>query len=366
MRLRGAIAKTGCRKDGTMDRKTIAVGGAASQKSVLIIGGGFAGLTAAQTLLKSRKYTVTLVDRKEYFEVTPAQIHQLVAPDSLGDRPRFHYREVLGENFVLGEVVRLEDNVAVLAQGQRLSFDILILSPGTRYPRLPLAKPTDDVTLGQRRDTVMAENRKFQAAKSYLIVGGGLVGVELAGEIASSAPGKSIRLAHRGSRLVENLSSKASSEALTQLQALGVKVLLNTADASPAKDELVYDATTPKPATGFLASGQPEILDTRGQIVVNERFQVKGHASWYAVGDATDAPHSKQAVVAATQGGYVAKVLLGLTKPFHHRPLVAFVPLGSKLGFTQLPFGVVRWKFMVNMKRKNYLVELIRKQIGAA
>ena len=348
-----------------MDRKTIAVGGATGQKSVLIIGGGFAGLTAAQTLLNSGEHTVTLVDRKEYFEVTPAQIHLLVAPESLGDRPRFRYREVLGESFVLGEVVRLEDNVAVLAHGQRLKFDTLILSPGTRYRRLPLAKPTDNVTLEERRDIVKAENQKFQAASSYLIVGGGLVGVELAGEIAASAPGKSVRLAHRGPRLVENLSPKASNEALTQLQALGVKVLLNTADAKPSKDELLYEATTPEPATGFLASVQPGILDSRGQIVVNERFQVKGHANWYAAGDATAAPYSKQAVVAATQGEYVAKSLLGSAKPFRHRPLVAFVPLGSKLGFTQMPFGVVKWKFMVNMKRKNNLVELIRKQIGA-
>lgn len=333
--------------------------------SVLVVGGGFAGLSAAQGLLKSNKFTVTLVDRKDYFEITPAQIHQVVAPESLGDRPRFHYREVLGKNFVLGEVVSLESHAAVLADGRKLTFDTLILAPGTRYPRLPLAKPNEHVALGQRRNAVLAENQKFQAAKSYLIIGGGLVGVELAGEIAAAAPGKSVRLAHRGPRLVENLAEQASDLALSQLQALGVKVSLNTSDAQPLDGELVYDATSPEPATSFLASVKPGVLDSRGLIVVNQQFQVKGHPNWYAVGDANSAAEGKQAAVAGAQGRYVTQVLLGTTKSYKPQPTMALVPIGPRLGFAQLPFGVVKWKFLLNMKRKDYMVGMLRKQLGA-
>lgn len=333
--------------------------------SILIIGGGFAGLAAAQTLRKTPGHTVTLVDRKDYFEVTPAQIHQLVAPESLGDRPRFHYRDVLGTGFVQGEVSGLESHAAILADGRRLSFDQLILAPGTRYPRLPLAKPTDHVALGQRRNAVRLENQKFREAKSYLIVGGGLVGVELAGEIASAAPGKAVRLAHRGPRLVENLSEKASETALAQLRSLGVTVQLNTADAVPRDGEVLYDATSPEPATDFLAAVKPPVLDARGQIVVNENFQVKGHDHWYAVGDANAAPDGKQVAVAMGQGEYVAKVLLGAHKPYKPQPPMALVPLGTKHGFAQLPFGVVTWKFLINMKRKDFLVGMLRKRLGA-
>jgi len=334
--------------------------------SILIIGGGFAGLAAAQTLLRARKHTVTLVDRKDYFEATPAQIHQLVAPDSLGDRPRFFYKDVLGGAFVQGEVASLDSHAAVLADGKRLSFDQLILAPGTRYPRLPLAKPTDHVALGQRRNAVGAEHQRFAAAPSYLVVGGGLVGVELAGEIASAAPGKSVRLAHRGPRLVENLSEKASELALEQLRSLGVKVLLNTSNAQPLGGELLYDATTPEPATSFLATVQPGVLDARGQIVVDGGFQVKDHPHWYAVGDANAAQDGKQAAVAMAQGEYVAKALLGANKPYKALPPMALVPIGANLGFAQLPFGVVKWKFLVNMKRKDFLVGMLRKRFGAA
>jgi NADH dehydrogenase FAD-containing subunit len=189
--------------------------------------------------------------------------------------------------------------------------------------------------------------------------------VELAGELAAAAPGKRIRLAHRGPRLVENLSPRASAEALSQLKALGVNVLLNTLDAKPTEDEVVYDATSPEAATGFLASTQPGVLDDRGRIIVNERFQVRGHPHWFAVGDANAAPYAKQAVAATSQGGYVAKFLLGSGKPFRPQPLIALVPLGNKLGFSQMPFGVVKWKFLLNLKRKDYLVERIRTELGA-
>lgn len=333
--------------------------------SVLIIGGGFAGLTAAQALLKSTRHRVTLVDRKDFFEVTPAQLHLLVAPGSLGDRSRFRYLDVLGEHFVMGEVVRLEGKVAVLAQGQKLAFDVLVLATGTRYPRFPLAKPKDDVTLELRQESMLEETRRFQSAKSYLIVGGGLVGVELAGEIAAAAPGKPVRLAHRGNRLVEGLSPKASGEALSQLLALGVTVQLNTADAKPREGELYFITTTPESSTDFLASVQPEVLDDKGRILVNEGLQVKGHPDWYAIGDVNAAPDSKQAVVAAAQGKYLAASLMGSTKPYRPRPAMVLVPVGRRLGFSQMPFGVVKWKFLLDMKRKDYLVERIRKEMGA-
>jgi len=333
--------------------------------SILIIGGGFAGFSAAQALRKSGRHQVTLVDRKDYFEITPAQIHQLVAPESLGDSPRFYYKKVLAESFIQGEVVSMESRAAVLASGQRLTFDQVIVATGTRYPKLPLAKPTDHLALGQRRNATVAESAKFKEAKAFLIIGGGVVGVELAGEIASYAPGKSVRLAHRGPRLVENLSPQASEVALEHLQALGVKVELNTATAQPRDGEHLYDATSPVPATDFLASLQPAVLDARGQIQVNDHLQVKGLDHWYAIGDANNAPDGKQASVAMAQGAYVVKQIQGDTKPYKPQPPMALVPLGKTHGFAQLPFGVVKWKFLVNMKRKDFMVGMIRKQLGA-
>ena len=62
--------------------------------SILIVGGGFAGVSAAQALLKAKKVTVTLDDRKDYFEVSIAQLRSLVAPETIGDRSRVLYADL--------------------------------------------------------------------------------------------------------------------------------------------------------------------------------------------------------------------------------------------------------------------------------
>lgn len=333
--------------------------------SILIIGGGFAGLSAAQALRKSKEHRVTLVDRKDYFEMSPSLLHLFVAPDSLGDRPWFSYRDVLGDSFIRAEVQSLEDNAAILDKGQRVAFDTLIIATGTRYPRFPIAKPLNELSLQDRKASLAAERERFKGAKAYLIVGGGLVGVELAGEISSVAPGKPIRLAHRGDRLVENLSPKASQEALTQLQSLGVKVTLNCSDAKPGPDELLYQTVSPEASTHFLTSGQGSVLDDRGRVLVDEGFKVQGHPNWYAIGDVNASNHGKQAIIATAQGGFVAQAILGGRKPFRAQAVMALVPLGERLGFAQLPFGVVKWKFFLDMKRRDYFIEKIRKELGA-
>jgi apoptosis-inducing factor 2 len=334
--------------------------------SVVIVGGGFAGLSAAKNLIKAGGFEVTLVDRKDYFEVTMAQVRALVDPEAWHGKSRFLYRDVLEDRFIQAEVVGLDSRSVQLSTGQSLAFDNLILAPGTRYARLPLAKPWDEVTLEQRQEALRDSYRQAQDADSYLVVGGGLVGIELAGQIAAAAPGKKVRLAHKGERLAQNLVPRASEQARSDLARLGVEVLLNTADAQAEPGDLVLDATSPSPATEFLSDVEPSILDERGRIRVNEDFEVEGHPGWFAVGDANDSPEAKLSTSAANQGAWVAKFLSGKTKKrYRPWPVLAIVPVGDDLGFSQTPLGVRRWKIVLDMKRKDYLVNRSRKTLGA-
>jgi NADH dehydrogenase FAD-containing subunit len=340
--------------------------------SILVVGGGFAGIAAAQHLLKSKKVTVHLVDRKDYFEVTPAQLRALVSPETVGASSRIPYADILGAAFVHAEVVELEAQAAVLADGSRLSFDILILAPGTRYPRFSVAKPHDHLTKAQRWDHNQSEHSAFREAPGYLVIGGGLVGVELAAELAAYSGGKKVRLAHLGPRLVENLNPKASALALDHLTKLGVTVELNNGKAEGRDGELVYHTTSPVPSTGFLKEVRPAVLDAKGAIQVDAQLKVLGHPHWFAIGDANNFPDGKQAATAGVQGAYVAKAILsGLDpkkpapKPYSAQPTMALAPLGKTLGFAQLPFGVVKWKFLVDIKRKDGLVSMFRKRLGA-
>lgn len=339
--------------------------------SVLVVGGGFAGIVVAQALRKSDKLKVTLVDRKDYFEVTPAQLRALVDPESIGTRSRIAYRDLVRDSFVHGEVVDVESNSARLSDESVLDFDTLVLAPGTRYPRFPVAKPLGQTTAKLRQEHNQVEYERFKSASSYLIVVGGLVGVELAGELASHAPGKAVRLAHSGFRLVENLDLKASSLALAQLRKLGVDVELNTGDARPVNGEIVYVTVSPEPMTDFLRSVRPGILDPRGRIQVDSYFRVKGFEHWFAIGDANDFPEGKQASTAGAQGAFVAKAILGALssgaprlKPYRAHPIMALAPIGRTRGFAQMPFGVVTWKILVDIKRKDLLAGMFRRKLG--
>lgn len=135
----------------------------------------------------------------------------LVDPEGTGVRSWILWSHAFPENIQKGAVTAVEPQAVVLSDGARIPFDDLVLAPGTRYP-------------------------PFQAAQGYLVVGGGVVGVELAGELAG-ASGQRIRLAHRGPRLVEGLHPKASTLARRHLESLGVEVLLNTSDAQPLPGE---------------------------------------------------------------------------------------------------------------------------------
>ena len=84
-------------------------------------------------------------------------------------------------------------------------------------------------TLSTRAATFESMAAKLAAARSVLIIGGGPVGVELAGEIVSKTPGKRVTLVDGGSALLSlGMPPAAGSIALSWLRASGVRVLLNT------------------------------------------------------------------------------------------------------------------------------------------
>jgi len=338
-------------------------------KHIIVLGGGIGGLSAARALSASAMVSVTLVDRKDYFEVTYAQLRALVDPERTGLLSRIPYSQIFPGGFVHGEVQRVEDGAVVLADGAHLSFDFLVLAPGTRYPRFSIAKPTTQLRLADRNAHNRAEFERFRAAKGYLVLGGGAVGVELAGELASAAKGKTVRLAHRGPRLMEGMAPRASALALRHLTSLGVEVSLNSGIASPLPGELVYEAVSPEVATDWLPS---EILDGRGRIRVEPTLQVSGRPAWYAIGDASAAPDPKHGANAAAQGEYVAAQILTMLaspdrniKPYRSGRLVAVVPIGRSHGVAQLPIGVVAWKFIINLKRRDFFVGRYRRELKA-
>ena len=157
-------------------------------------------------------------------------------------------------------------------------------------------------THGNTCSSIQTDYEKIKEAKTILIIGGGPVGVELAGEIVVDFPDKKVILAHGGSRLIEFLGPKASEKALGWLRKKNVEVLLNERVDVDNRSEKTYRTSsgqTIEADCDFLCVGRKvssswmqssflkEVLDETGRVKVDEYLRVEGHTNVFAVGDVT-------------------------------------------------------------------------------
>lgn len=351
------------------------------QTDVLIVGGGFAGVSVAQSLEKQGIKTI-LVDKKDYFEVTFATLRNVADPSKTKDKARKLYKHFLSGRFIHSAVSEMTAYSAILEDGTQISFKNGIIASGTRYSSLPMAKSDQALQLQVRNDEMLSFHRKLKTAKKVMIIGGGVVGVELAGEVAFSMPNTQVTLAHNAETLLNGFKEKTQRKSLQQLQKLGVKVEFNrqyqnqngryidqvSGDVSDA--DLVYEATGVLPNNSFLQPKLAHILNEHGFVKVDENLQVKGEASLYALGDIADVGEAKMGYLAVEQGRYLAKVIMKkrkgkIHKGYKRNPLMAMIPVGAKQGVFQLSFAVTTSNLLVGMKQKDLFISKVYQAFGA-
>ena len=179
-----------------------------SRHRVLIVGGGFGGLSAAKALGRDDRVMVTLVDRRNHHLFTPL-LYQVatgaVSPGDIAQPLRSILRRQRNTTVLLGEAVGLdvERREVVLADGGPLSYDTLIVAAGARFSYFghdewsgdaPGLKSLDDALEIRRRILIAFEaaEREHDPARraewmSFVLVGGGPTGVELAGALGEIA-----------------------------------------------------------------------------------------------------------------------------------------------------------------------------------
>ncbi len=351
------------------------------QTDVLIIGGGFAGVSIAQKLAKSGIDTV-LIDKKNYFEVTFAMLRNVTNPQKTGNTPRKKYIDFIEGAFVQATVETMNDKEVKLSDGNTIGFNSVVIATGSRYPTLSLAKSNFAFDYDGRREEIDNENKALKSAESVLIIGGGVVGVEFAGEISSAFPEKKITLAHGSGNLLDNFEPKMQQKALEQLTARGVDVKFNrrfekdgdlyrcSKSKETIKAEITYVCVGMVPNTEFIRAELPDILDDKGLIKVDRFMKVEGYNNIYALGDCSDLDISnKNGYIATVQGGMIASNLINSakgkkTKPYKNQPLFVVTTTGIDTGVAQLPFTVTTLKVLINMKQKDLGISNMYKVFG--
>ncbi|MCP4359297.1 MAG: FAD-dependent oxidoreductase [Chloroflexi bacterium] len=353
-----------------------------NQTDILIIGGGFAGVSVTQKLAKSG-VDVTLVDRKNYFEVTFATLRNVANPKLLGNTPRKLYRDFLNGTFIQARVESMNDKEARLTNGETICFSRAVIASGSRYPTLPLAKSNTAFNYSERNQEMLDEHKSLASAKSVLVIGGGVVGVEFAGEIASAFPDKDVTLAHATGTLLDNFKLKAQRKALEQLTAKGVKVKFNRRFAQDGdvyrdsksnetmRPDVAYVCVGMIPNTEFLQAELPNILDDKGLVKVDAFMKVEGYENLYSLGDCSTLDSRKHGYLAGVQGANLGDTLLksaqGETiKPYNNSPIMIVTTTGTDSGVATLPFfGITSTLgFIVNLKQTDMGISNMYKTFG--
>lgn len=342
------------------------------ETQVLVIGGGFAGVATAQKLSKQGIKTI-LVDRKDYFEVTYAVLRDVTVPAANNDNARKYYRDIIVGNFIHSGVKELSTSSALLNNGETIRFEKVVIASGSRYPSLPLAKSTHAKSLSERREELAKYHQQLKSATNVLIMGGGVVGVELAGEIAYAMPNTKVTLAHNSDTLLDGFKVKAQTKAVKHLTELGVNIEFNSYYQQKGKSyidkrseriitpDLAFTATGTLPNNEFLKNNFSHILTDSGLIKVNEKLCVIEQDNFYALGDIADVGEAKLGYLALEQGKYLAKTIVKnfsgkSSKAYKRNPFMALVPTGQETGVVQLPFMVSTWKALVNLKQKDLFI----------
>ena len=304
-------------------------------EKVVIIGGGYSGIYALQELAKNKNIQITLIDKHTFHNLQP-EVYDLIANKSnIADVTIDLTTLCMGVDHDYVEYknlkVRSIDKEAkkIYTEEQEIvSYDYLVMAAGTRTffpPQIPGLNNAHDI---KKLHWAMFfkqsfENQLFNKISNeakqcddthIVVVGAGLSGVEIAAEMAYnskmffkrgnfSCDNLKISLVSSSDTILPGLSPKLISMSHKRLKSLGINVITNTKLQKCNEDHLELSNGTKIFHSFIIFTGGIEAstitsdLDVetngRGQILVNEYLQAKGHQNIFAVGDVAEIKNKK-------------------------------------------------------------------------
>ncbi len=363
------------------------------KKRIVIIGGGFAGLTLGKKLRKS-DYQVVLLDRNNFHTFQPLLYQVATAglePDSITYPIRKVFQKYPDFYFRMAEVDRIDaDKQCVFTNIGELPYDYLVIATGAKSNffgndqvenySMPMKSIRDSLDLRslllQNFEEALIANSVTEKERlmSIVIVGAGPTGVELSGALAelksrvlpSDYPDLDISqmriiLVDGADKVLPAMSGEASKKAFEYLDKLGVEIKLNmfvkdydgkrihTNDGTIESKTLIWSAgVLGNPVSGISLSKEKK-ENRANRYEIDEFFKLKDHPNVFAIGDVASMAtetlpqgHPMLASVACQQGEYLAQNFKNLSKekepkPFAYNDKGAMATIGTNKAVADLP-----------------------------
>ncbi len=353
----------------------------ADRPRVVIVGAGFGGLNAARQLAEA-ECEVLLLDRRNHHLFQPL-LYQVataaLSPADIAAPIRAIVRKQKNTQVLLAEVTEVDlEGRRIFAGSDEIRYDWLVLAAGAENAyfgndewaeRAPGLKSIDDALEIRRRilmafeEAELEEDEEERRAKlTFVVIGGGPTGVEMAGalrEIAAMTIPEDFRrvdtttarvyLLEGGPRLLPTMSEESSRKSKEQLESLGVEVRLDTM-VTNVDDRRVWVGEKSVPAANVIwAAGVrgsslatsvdgPE-LDGQGRIPVEADCSIPGHRRVFVIGDLaaqtdarTDEPVPGVAQGAIQMGRFVGRIIareVASPRPAPSRPAFTYRDKGE-------------------------------------
>ncbi|HYP45428.1 MAG TPA: NAD(P)/FAD-dependent oxidoreductase [Propionibacteriaceae bacterium] len=356
---------------------------------VVVLGAGFAGLSATSQLAKEG-FRVTLIDRHPYNTFQPLLYQVATGGLNAGDVTyslRFFTAKRRGVRFRCATVTDIDHEArqVLCDDGVHVSYDYLIVANGittnhfgipgaaeysmSMYTR-PEALAVRDTIFGGL-ETIAGTSDPHSGGFTIVVVGGGATGVEMAGQLAELKqkaipnvyPELNPELIHvvvveMGEHLLAPFDDKLRQYALRELEKRGVDVRLRTAISEVHPDHVDFKDGSSMPVDVVIwaagVSGSPAIrewglpIGRAGRIEVNADLRTTNDDRIFAIGDTSivlDNPLPQLAQPAMQMGKHAAKQLVNLhkglpTQPFEYRNKGTMATIGKADAVLEMPIGV--------------------------
>lgn len=315
-------------------------------KNIVILGGGYGGLTIVKHLLEGSIPSDTqliLVDRMPYQGLKTE--YYALAAGTVSDydlRVQYPVHEKLTYKYGEVEGIDLEEKLIRIQGEEPLPYEQLVIGLGCtdRFHDTPGAEEFSCTiqSMKNTRETFLRVN-EINPYGNVHIVGGGLSGVEIAAEIRESRPDLNVTILDRGDRVLSAFPQRLSAYVGEWFLEHQVEIK-NHISVSRVEPGAIYDRDTEikTDAVIWTAGIQPVKIvrdlnvqkDRQGRVTLNEYYQIPEYREVYVVGDCASIPFSPSAQAAEVQGEQIAHIIHALWK--NETPKTEALKLRGTLG----------------------------------